>query len=89
MLAVTLDRLAVHEGRLAQVRGHEPLRDAQHVRRVLHVLADDHELVAGEAPDGVARADRLVEPARRGPDHLVAGGMAEGLVHLRSSGRGR
>ena len=71
---------AVTRLRLPQVR-HEPLGHPQHVGLVAHVLADDHELVAGEAADRVARPDGLVEPARRRADHLVAGDLAERVVH--------
>ncbi len=49
-------------------------------RSVLDVLDQDGELVAAEARDGVARAQRLLEARRDRGEQLVAGGVPEAVV---------
>jgi len=63
----------VHPDR-ARERSGEPVDD--HLtgrRRSSELLADDHELVAAEAPDGVLRAHVVGQPRGDGAQHRVAG----------------
>ena len=48
---------------------------------VLHLVADDRELVAADARDGVARAQRAGQAAGDGDQQQVALEVAERLVH--------
>jgi hypothetical protein len=48
----------------------------------LDVLEQDRELVAAEAGGGVSAANARVEPARHLDQHLVARGVAQGVVDL-------
>ena len=45
------------------------------------LVAQDHELVAAEAGDGVARAKRIAQPLRQRHQQAVAGAVAEAVVH--------
>ena len=45
---------------------------------VADILGEHGELVAAEARDGVARAQRLLEPGGDGREQLVAGRVARG-----------
>ena len=65
--------------RAAQRLG-DAVDDAQHVG--LHFAEQQHhELVATEARDGVGLPQAALQAARDGTQQLVAGGMAEGVVH--------
>ena len=72
--------LAAVELQRARDRGREPLGDVRGAGGAVDVGADDDELVAAEARDGVGRAQRGGEPRRQREQHLVAGGMPERVV---------
>ena len=61
--------------------GDDPLGDGDRVTFSRDALEDERELVAAEPRNGVARAHRLVQPGRDRHQQLVAGGVAEGVVH--------
>ena len=46
------------------------------------VLAQDREFVAAEARDGVARPQHRFQPSRDRDEELVAGVVAESVVHV-------
>ena len=66
-----------HEGR--GQRAQHPGRDLTGFE-LAGVLAQDGELVAAEARERVARADRLRQAPRRLAQHGVTGGVAHGVV---------
>ena len=45
------------------------------------LVAQDHELVAAEASDGVARAEGVAQPLRQCHQQAVAHAVAEAVVH--------
>ena len=59
--------------------GLQAIGDARGIRG-LHVDEQDRELVGSEAHEGVAAPETGLEPARRGVEQPVAGGVAETLV---------
>ncbi len=62
--------------------GAQPVRERQHVvDLVADVVADDRELVAAEAGEPVAGAQHPAETPGRGGEQLVAGFVAETVVH--------
>ncbi len=64
----------------------DPLGDADRLRLGVEVLAQDHELVAAEARDGVADAQPLAQPRRQRDEQLVAGSWPRlSLTFLKSS----
>ena len=56
-------------------------REREHVVDAGDVVADDGELVAAEPRQAIARAQDPREAARRGREQLVAGLVAEAVVH--------
>ena len=73
-------QLAVGDRERLGERGQHPLRDDRRLARVGHVLQQDGELVAADPRDGVAGAQRGVEPARDRLEQPVAGLVAERVV---------
>ena len=63
-------------------RLHDPSRHQAASRGKVVVLEEDDELVAADAPDGVALAYGIEQPVRGGPEELVPGCMAQGIVHV-------
>ncbi len=55
-------------------------RDTDRLDRVLDVVADDAELVAAEARDGVAQAHDAAQPRCDRAQQLVAGAVAAAVV---------
>ena len=79
MLALTkCSRSAQDEG--PGERLGDPLGDPGRAALAADVLGQDRELVAAEAGDRVARAQRLLEPRGDRREQLVAGRVAEAVV---------
>ena len=72
--------LAAVEDQRPGHRGREPLGDLGDAAPRVDVGADHDELVAAQARDGVGHPHRGGQPRRQGEQHLVAGGVAEGVV---------
>ena len=53
---------------------------ARGIRRLLHAVHDDGELVAAQARDGVGLARAAAQPLGHDLEQLVADGMAERIV---------
>ena len=73
-------QLAARDAERLGQRGEHALGDDRRLARVGDVLEQHGELVAAHARDGVARAQRRVEPQRDGLQQLVAGLVAERVV---------
>ena len=59
----------------------QPLDDAVGVVRVADVLQQDDELVTTQPRQGVDFAQELADPAGKGHQQIVAGGVPEAVVH--------
>jgi hypothetical protein len=80
-LAVTATSWAAEGERLAQRLG-DAVGHVRADRRLVDVVAQHHELVAAEPPDGVARTHRAAQPPCHLAEQLVADGVAEGVVDV-------
>ena len=79
MLAVTLTCVVADDVRHPQLAG-QPLGHGQRALEVGRVVGEDRELVAAQAGDEVAGADRVGDPLGDGLEERVAGGVAERVV---------
>jgi hypothetical protein len=71
----------LHGERVSE-RGEQPVYEAIGLRRVGDVLDEDRELVATDSSHGGARPQVVLQPAGDVDQHLVAGGMAAGVVDV-------
>jgi hypothetical protein len=60
--------------------GEDPLGELHRALLAVELVAQDHELVAAEARDGVARPQHPLQARRERRQELVAGLVAEAVV---------